>query len=155
MKNELKPHPATLWILIGLLVILGLNAIGAGGAFMIAPDGRLIQMPLSNLEKSPFSNFLIPGLFLFIFIGVYPILIAYSLLKLPPWKRPNVFNPFKQLHWSWAGSLAAGVALIIWIIIQIQWVTIHILHIIFLVWGFLILVVTMLPGVRRYCTLKV
>ncbi len=152
---EIHPRfrPFSAWILIGLLAFLGINAVVAGGLFIIAPDGHLIQMPLSNLDGSPFSNFLIPGVLLFLFVGVYSLVIAGGLWKLLPWQWPNRINPFKRFHWSWAGSLAAGLILIIWILVQIQWVQFGMLHIICLAWGTLILMVGLLPGVRRYCTL--
>jgi len=143
-------RPISVWILIFLQAFLGLNAAVAGASFIIAPDGHLIQMPLSNLGNSPFSDFLFPGVLLFLFIGVYPLVVACCLWKRPAWQWPDMLNPFKQFHWSWAGSLAAGVALIVWIIVQIQWIQVGALHIICLVWGVLILVITFLPSVRRY-----
>ncbi len=152
---EIHPRfrPLSVWVMIALLAFLGINAVVAGGLFIIAPDGHLIQMPLSNLDGSPFSNFLIPGMLLFAFVGVYSLVIAWGLLRLLPWQWPNLINPFKRFHWSWAGSLAAGLILIIWILVQIQWVQFGLLHIICLAWGVLILMIGLLPGVRRYCTL--
>jgi hypothetical protein len=154
MNEPTRSRPGSLWILIFLLVFLGLNAAVAGGTFIVAPDGHLIQMPLSNLKNSPFSNFLVPGILLFLFVGLFPLLLGYSLWRLPAWKWPDTINPFKRMHWSWAGSLAAGAATMIWIIIQIQWLTVSFLHVLVFGWGALILVVTLLPGVRRYCARK-
>ncbi len=153
MEKQVTTQPFTVWLLIFLLLFLGLNGIVAGGAFVIAPDGHLIQMPMSNLENSPFSNFRVPGILLFVFIGIYPVVVAYSLWKRPSWNWPNVLNPFKRVHWSWAGSLAAGAALIVWIIVQIQWIQFGALHSICLIWGILIVIITLLPTVRRYCSL--
>ena len=140
--------------MIVLLLFLAVSALIPGGLYILAPDGHLLQMPLSNLENAPFSDFLVPGIILFIFIGVYPTLVAYSLLRLPDWRWPDALNPFKQYHWSWAGSLAAGTALIVWIMVQIQWVKLGFLHITYLVYGILLVVITLLPGVRKYCDLK-
>lgn len=111
-------------------------------------------MPLANLDKSPFHDFLIPGLLLFFFLGVYPATAAYSLWRRPGWKWPNRLNPFQRTHWSWAGSLGAGAALVVWIVVQIQWVQVCFLHILFLGWGVLILGVTLLPSVRRHYALS-
>jgi hypothetical protein len=52
---------------------------------------------------------------------------------------------------SWAGSLAAGVILIIWITVQIQWVPVGFVHILYLSWGVLLLLMTLHPNVRKYC----
>ena len=142
------------WALIFLQALLGLNALVAGGSFLIAPDGHLIQMPLSNLDNSPFTNFLIPGLLLLIFVGIFPLLVAYSLWRLPGWRWPEAINPFRRFHWSWAGSLAAGLIVIIWILVQIQWILVGVLHYTVLIWGFVILLITLTPAVRRYCLRK-
>ncbi len=153
MPKPANSVPVIVWILIFLLLFLGLNALVAGGTFIIAPDGHLIQMPMSNLENSPFTNFRIPGILLCVFIGIYPIMVAYSLWKRPSWKWPNVLNPFKRIHWCWAGSLAAGMALIVWIVVQIQWIQFGLLHLICLIWGGLIVAITLLPTVRQHYSL--
>ena len=149
-----KARPAALRLLVFLLGFLGLNALVAGAAFIIAPGGHLLQLPSSYLAPSPFKDFLLPGILLFTFIGVYPAVIGYSLWSLPEWSWPEGINPFKGSHWSWAGSLAAGIAAIVWIIVQVQWLAFGALHGIVLAWGGLILILTLLPGVRRYCARK-
>ncbi len=151
MKSNAAVRPLTDWLLIAFQVCLGLNAVGAGAAFMLAPDGHLIQMPLSNLEQSPFTNYFIPGLLLFTFVGVFPLAVAYGLWKRPDWHWPEVINPFKSTHWSWAGSLAAGVILIIWITVQVLLIQqIAWLHYFCWGWGILLVVFTLLPAVQRY-----
>jgi len=57
-------------ILIGLLAMLGLGAIGGGGALILSPSGKLLGgLPLAMLNKTPFSDFLIPGIILFFVLG--------------------------------------------------------------------------------------
>ncbi len=153
MKTGIYSRPGAVWFLIVLLVLLAVGAFIGGGAFMLAPDGHLIQMPISHLEKSPFVDFLIPGILLFTFLGIYPLAVAYSLWKLPAWRWPDRLNPFKRIHWSWAGSLAAGVIVIIWITVEVLWVPFGLVHILFFVWGAVLLILTLLPAVRRYYTL--
>jgi hypothetical protein len=147
-----KMRPFTGWLLILLQFLLAVGALFGGGAFLLAPDGHLIQMPLSHLENSPFSDFFIPGLFLFTFLGVYPLAVIYSLWKVPDWRWPEILNPFKHIHWSWAASLAAGVIVIIWITVEILWVPFGLVHILFYIWGAALLLLTLLPVVRRYYT---
>lgn len=150
MQNPGNSRHFTVWILILLQVILGLGALGGGGALMLAPDGHLIQMPLSILKNTPFSDFLIPGVLLFTFLGIYPITVAYSLWSRPTWRWPDILNPFKRTHWSWAGSLASGVILIIWITVQILLMQVGFLHLLYFSWGVLLLLITLLPNVRQY-----
>ena len=151
MTNNATPRPSAVSALIFLQIFLGLNGLAGGLAFVLAPDGHLLQMPFSHLRNTPFSSFLIPGLLLLLFLGVYPLAVAYSLWKRPAWRWPDALNPFKLTHWSWAASMAAGVIAMIWIVVQIQWIPVGFLHVFIFGWGILILVVTLLPSVRRYC----
>ena len=61
-------RPFSVSALFFLQIFLGLNGLMGGGAFLIAPDGRLLQIPVSYLNNTPFHNFLIPGLLLFMFL---------------------------------------------------------------------------------------
>jgi hypothetical protein len=133
---------------------LGLGALFGGGSFILSPDRSLIGVPLELLAHSPFTNFLVPGLLLFFFVGVFPSVVAYSLWQRPAWHWPNLLNPFKRMHWSWAASLAAGAAVIVWIVIEIQFMPIGFVHILYLAWGALILILTLLPSVRRHFALS-
>jgi hypothetical protein len=151
MPEKTKPRPFADWLLIAFHVILGINAVAAGAMFIMAPDGHLMQMPLSNLKDSPFRDFLIPGILLFAFVGLFPLGVAYSLWKHPDWRWPDVINPFKGSHWSWAGSLAGGVILIVWITAQVLLLrSVSWLHSFCWSWGVLLLLLTLLPSVRRY-----
>lgn len=53
-----------------LLIFNALGALYGGGSFMLYPDGSGLQMPLSYLEHTPFRNFFIPGLILFVANGL-------------------------------------------------------------------------------------
>jgi hypothetical protein len=146
-------HPSFIvWLLIVLQFLLGLSAAVSGALMIAAPNGSLFQMPLSMLENSPFSNFLIPGIILFTLLGVYPLAVAYSLWRKPAWRWPEALNPAKQMHWSWAGSLAAGVIVLIWITVQLLMIrSVSFLHPFYFIWGLLLILLTLTPGVRRYC----
>ena len=153
MKNSANRRPSTVWALIVLHFLLGLGAVASGGVLMAAPDGHLMQMPLSMLDHSPFSNFLIPGAILFTLLGIYPLCVAYGLWKRPGWRWPDAINPFKRFHWSWAGSLAAGVIVVIWIVVEVIMLRSFVfLQILYLVWGIVLIVLTLLPEVRRHYT---
>ncbi len=150
MKPAAIQRPWTVSLLIFMHIFLGLNGLLGGIAFLLAPDGSLLQMPMSHLRNTPFHDFTIPGLLLFLFLGVYPIAVAYSLWRRPSWRWPEAINPFKEIHWSWAGSLAAGAIAITWIVVQVQWIEAGALHAFIFGWGVLILIVTLLPPVREY-----
>jgi hypothetical protein len=54
MKNNPDSRPFSVLVLILLQFLLGLGAIGGGGALLLAPDGRILQMPIWILKSSPF-----------------------------------------------------------------------------------------------------
>jgi hypothetical protein len=106
-------------ILLLLLAFLGLSAIGGGGALIIYPSGKLLGgLPLSILKRSPFNNFLVPGIILFIVLGLFPSLLVFALLKKPSSKLAERLNFFKDMHWSWSFSIYVAFALIIWIQVE-------------------------------------
>ena len=151
MKRQSNHKSGWVWAVILLNFFLGVGALGGGACLMISPDGSLIHMPLSLIETSPFTNFFIPGLILFTFVGLFPCAVAYSLLALPDWKWPEALNPFKKLHWSWAASLAAGIIVTIWITVEVMFMPAAGIHYFYFAWGWLIVLLTLLPGVRKYC----
>lgn len=142
-------HPLIL-LLIFLQFLLGLGALFGGGALILAPDGSLLGMPLSVMQGAPFVNFFIPGLILFTLVGIFPLCIACGLWMRPAWTWPDAINSFKSMHWSWTGSLAAGAICIIWIAVELVWVYIAWIHVVYLAWGALILLLTLLPAVRKH-----
>jgi hypothetical protein len=151
MKKSALTRPGLCRILFLLQILLGVGAVGGGAILVAAPDGHLIRMPLRMLKYSPFPNFLIPGMILGIFLGIYPLAVAYSLWKRPAWHWPDMINPFKRTHWSWAGSLAAGVIVVIWIVVEVIMLrSVGFLHVLYFVWGMALIFLTLTPGVRRH-----
>jgi magnesium-transporting ATPase (P-type) len=136
-------------ILLILLVFLGLGAIGGGGILIISPDGKLIGMPLSMLDNSPFRSFFWPGVILFLVLGLAPIGLTFALLKKPESKFAEQFNFFKDMHWAWAYTVYLAFALIIWIQLEmvflqaVQW-----LHTFYMFYAVTIIFVALLPSVR-------
>ncbi|OGO34104.1 MAG: hypothetical protein A2W35_14255 [Chloroflexi bacterium RBG_16_57_11] len=152
--KKLANHPSNaVWLLIVLQFLLGLGALAGGAALVMASDGSILQMPLSSLEHSPFPNYLIPGVILFILLGVYPLVVAYSLWQQPAWRWPEALNPIKDKHWSWVASLSVGVILVIWITVQVLLIrSIASLHVLYFIWGWVLILLTLNKSVRGYCS---
>ena len=150
MKNETNHRPITIWLLIILQFLLGFGAFVSGGMLAAAPEGLLMHMPLSMLQYSPFSNFLIPGIILALLLGLYPLAIAYALWRKPAWRWPDGINPFKHMHWSWAAALSIGVILLIWITVQVLMLrSVAFLHMLYFGWGWALIILSLSPGVRK------
>jgi hypothetical protein len=151
MNQTTKKHrPFTAWILIFLMLVLGIGGIVSGPMLFLAPDGHLMQWSPADLAGSPFINYLIPGIILFIFIGVFPFIVSLGLM-MPGWKGLNFLNPFKAHYWPWTASIAAGVILLIWIITETAMLGyISFLQPVMGAWGILILLLTTVPSIRKY-----
>ena len=146
----MKRRPPELFLLYFIHFILSINALAGGLAFVIKPDGLLLGMQNDWLQKTPFPNYFVPGLILFVFNGLFPLLTLIGLIYQPRWKYPSVFNLYPSQHWSWTFSLFCGFILIGWITVQIS-ITPHFwLQPCLLFLGLLILICTLLPRVIRF-----
>lgn len=68
--------PGTARFALVLEIFLGISALFGGGLFILAPDGHLLGMTTKTLAGSPFGSYLVPGIILFAFVGVAPLLAA-------------------------------------------------------------------------------
>lgn len=146
-----SPRPPAVRALVVLHAVLGVGAIGGGLTLIADPSGGRMAMPLAVLDGTPFSSFLVPGLILFLVLGVVPVLTGLAL-----WFRPDValFSAVEdrtKLHVALLASVAVGVALVIWIVVQgamigmaspLQWS--------YLVLGFVIVGLSARGNVRRH-----
>lgn len=151
MESTIKKMPFTCKLLVLIHIILGIGAIFGGLVLIIDPSGRLIKMPITLLQKSPFNNFLIPGIILLLILGIMPLIVSYALITRRNWKVATRLNIFIEMHWSWTYSLYIGFALIIWITMEAYFIgQMAAIHVFYLFLGLLIQAVTVLPPVQRY-----
>ncbi|MDA6071560.1 hypothetical protein NJT12_18215 [Flavobacterium sp. AC] len=137
-----------------LLLFLGLTAMIGGGALIISPSGKLLGgLPLSILENSPFTDFLIPGIILFSVLGFFPVLIVMALFKRPFIPFAEHFNLFKDMYWAWTFSIYIAFALIIWIQVETFFVQgVGWLQMFYMLYAIAMLIVALLPYTRNNYT---
>lgn len=100
---------------VSLLLFNGIGALYGGGLLMNDPTGQKIQLPLSYLHYSPFTDYFIPGIVLFLFNGILSLTVAGLALI-----RRRHYAQFVVLQ----GAILCG-----WIIIQVLMVrNIYYLH---------------------------
>lgn len=153
MPNEMpaRKRPLASVVLALLVLLLGIGAVISGPMLFLEPSGRLMQWSVDQLRGTPFSDYTIPGLVLFLFLGLFPIFVSVGLMAKPRWKWPDAINPSKRHHWAWAASWASGIIALIWIAVETLLLgLISFLQPVIAVWGALILLITFLPGVNRY-----
>lgn len=116
-------------ILIFLHIFVGIGALYGGGVAVLNPVNPL-GISVDVLQNSPFSNFLIPGIILFLVVGVGNILAAAFLVK--------------KFNYNLYISHFMGLALVGWIVVQcIMMRTINILHMIYFAIGALVTVLSL------------
>jgi len=88
-----------------LQAFIGLGALGGGFMLVIDPSGSALGVPLNLLEGSPFSDFLIPGIFLLAVNGVGSMIGAgFS---------------FTRRRYTQEIAIVLGAILVAWIVIQV------------------------------------
>lgn len=138
MAEETRTRPGALYVLIGAVAFQGLSGVAGGFGLVVDPRGAM-GIPLEWLAGSPFADYLIPGIVLLMALGIAPLAVAYGLM------RGRV--------WSWAGSLLVGVALSVWLGVEIAIIGYHANPPLQLVYGLVavvIVVLGLLPSVRKH-----
>ena len=102
--------PSTRWVgrlLEALEVVVGLSGL-AGGAYLMARPTT--AMPRRLLEGTGFSSWRLPGLALFVLVGLGPVLAVVAQRRGLPGAR--------------AGHLVVGVGLVAWIVVEMVWIVV-------------------------------
>jgi len=146
--------PAIVYLLQVLLFFLSANALAGGMLLIISPSGELMGMSKSFLYNSPFSNFLIPGLLLVIFVGIIPgIAFIEHSRKIP--KLPlDKLNIYKNRQRSWTFSVYSGLIAIFWIATQQLLTEYFIIQPVILLLAFFILVICFSPNVLYFYEIR-
>ena len=103
-QSTSRPLPWIARLAVVLEIFLGLGALFGGGAFILGPDGHILGMPTSLLAGSPFTSYLLPGIILFTFVGIAPLLAAAITI------RRQALAP--------VAAVAVGLTLIGWVSVE-------------------------------------
>ena len=138
-------------LLISLLVtsigFVGVSACFSGPLLIIDPSGKLIQFPEDTLDNTPFTSYLIPGIFLTFVIGLYPVLVTIWLL-FPKVLHVSVKGSMQP---RWYAAMSVGIAIMIFIIVQLILIPEKMfLQDVYLLTGLLICTVCLSPAIVKY-----
>lgn len=143
MAISKRTRPVALYLLLAGLLFQGLSGLAGGAGLVADPSGRLLQMPQGLLEGAPFEDYLIPGLILFSVLGVFP-LVAFNGL-------------WRERAWAWPAALVVGIALVVWIGVEMLMIGYQAqppLQLIYGLLGVVLLALVMLPSVREYYAVR-
>jgi hypothetical protein len=136
------------------MIFLAVSGLGGGIVLILDPSGDLIKLPLSLLQHNPFGSYFIPGMVLFLLLGIFPGLVFIALLCGPEFKWLKTINIYPGQKAAWTAALYSGITLILWIDVQIYLIGGgHILQFIYGLLGVLIVILTLLPSVKEYYSL--
>lgn len=139
------------YIHLAAMIFQSLSGLLGGCLLVYDPSGGFMKMPLSMLEGTPFTNYLIPGIILLVLLGVFPVFVVVGLIGKQRWDWATVLNVYKDQHWAWTYSLYVSIMLIIWIDVQIMLIGYGApIQIIYAFIGVVLLILTLLPKVKQH-----
>ena len=144
-------RPWTSYMMIALIILQIISAVPAGTILLLDSSGAGLGMSTEMIDTSPFGSFLIPGLFLFFALGIFPLIIVYGLIRKTKSKFFQWLNLYKENHWSWTFSYYLGILLILWINMELVFIKEYsFLQVVYSILGVIIIILTHLPITRRF-----
>ena len=111
MLTRGEPRRPSAYLLMASLLFQGFSGLVGGAALTLDRTGSIMQLPLDWLQGSLFSDYRLPGVILFTVLGIFPLVALWG-----SWSR----RP-----WSGAVSLIVGLALVIFIGVEISIIGYH------------------------------
>ena len=144
-----------IFVLTICLLFLGVNGLIGGYLMLTDPNGAPMGMPVSVLERTPFQNFIIPGLFLLIVWGGGSLVALVGLWLRPQWSVLNTLIRWSKEEWAWDLSVGLGLALLVWLTVQVFTLpAVAPIQYILYALAVLLVGVPMLPSMRNYYRLR-
>lgn len=149
-SSNKKRKSISTYVLMFLMLFQSISAIPSAVIMIYDPSGKTLGLPIGMLQYSPFNNFLIPGLFLLIVLGVFPVITLFGLIKRNEFSLATQINLYKDYHWSWTFSFYVGLLLVLWINMQLFFIRGYsVLHFVYSMLGAAIIMTTHLPRTRE------
>ena len=102
---RVRGRPAILWVLLAVLGQLAVRAAIGGVALLMAPSGEIVGFSSTPLDRTPFGDFLVPGIILFVVFGFVPAVVCYAL--------------YTRRWWGWITSVGVAVAMLVWLLVEV------------------------------------
>ena len=147
---EVRRRPRSVVVTCTLLAILGVSAVGGGGAMILGIGGESM-IPNEYLDFIPLiSSWVVPGLVLAIGFGIGSLFTLYGMLTRPSWRWVDVLERRSGHHWSWVATIAIAVGQVTWILIELATIPFSVLMPIFGLIGLALALLPNLTSVKEY-----
>jgi hypothetical protein len=145
-------RPLTASLTVGVLLFLGVSALGGGLAMVIGytpPQQWLDAIPLVN-------SWIIPGLVLGLGFGAGSLVVARGVAFRPRWRCTERIERATRHHWSWAGTLVIGIGQVAWIVLELIYLPeASVLQAVYGATGLALLALPLMPSTSRYLASRV
>ena len=151
MNKPENRRPVAVWCLLVMQAFLGVTALQGGASLLLDPSGAGLGLSLSQLSGTNLGSYLLPGLILFLVLGVGSLLVLFACWKRPGIEAPEPAERRGKPHWSWLAAAGLGCALLVWLTVQMALIGYrHFLQLAYAAIGVGMLVILQLPAVRRH-----
>ncbi len=142
-------RPFMLWPLVFFLLVLALGGFYGGIAMLTDPTGRTLEVA-DVLPLLPVPNYILPGIFLLVVMGLFPLLLSFALIARPNWSWVDSLFQWSKYYWAWTATLILVAITAIWLVVESMLIGFFPITLITAVLGLFILLFALLPGVRKY-----
>lgn len=112
-------RPRSVTVMLWILGFLGVTALGGGIEMLLFPTGN-DYLPATLLDKIPIvDSFIVPGLVLAVGFGLGSLFLAWGVARRSDVPGLRWLERLTRRHWSWAGTVALGVAFTAWMVIEV------------------------------------
>jgi len=144
-------RPLTLWPLVFCLLFLAFGGLYGGIAMLTDPTGGSLSLS-EALPLLPVPNYILPGIFLLVVMGIFPLLLAVALIVRHNWPSIDSLFQWSKHYWAWTLTLVLVAITAIWLAYEGWLIGFFPITNVTAVVGLLILLFALTPGVRKFYT---
>ncbi|MCA9937195.1 MAG: hypothetical protein KC418_01025 [Anaerolineales bacterium] len=108
MNEKTRQDRWFIYVVAAFQSFIGLGGVAGGLGLVLDPSGDNLGLPLAWLSRSPFADYLIPGLVLLVVIGGGTLLGGMLTLR--------------RHRYAAEAAMALGGLLMLWIVAQVWWI---------------------------------
>jgi hypothetical protein len=138
-----------IWILFLALIVFSLGGFYGGVAMLLDPSGNTLSLE-AELDSLPVSDYVLPGIFLFVVMGAIPLFLAIALSTRMRWAWATNLTAWSQHHWAWTGTVLFTFVVAIWLLYEGSLIGWYPITYVTGINALVILILALTPPVRQF-----